>query len=132
MTARFVLPTATALAALLASGQVFADANVQLRVLETTDIHVHIVDYDYFQDRPSVTVGAESIPQDVGVRHDANEQIVEVMRDAAGQNTEALQLLRMLDLRLECPAFLLGLLQCRDVCGNPHYSVRGAGPVHRL
>ncbi len=57
MTARFVLPTAAALAALLASGQVLADTDVELRVLETTDIHVHIVDYDYFQDRPSVTVG---------------------------------------------------------------------------
>lgn len=30
---------------------------VQLRVLETTDIHVYIVDYDYFQDRSSPTVG---------------------------------------------------------------------------
>lgn len=31
--------------------------HVQLRVLETADIHVHIVDYDYFQDQPSPTVG---------------------------------------------------------------------------
>ena len=30
---------------------------MQLRILETTDIHTHIVDYDYFQDRPSATVG---------------------------------------------------------------------------
>ena len=44
-------------AALLAAAPAAADTTVQLRVLETTDIHVHIVDYDYFQDRPSVTVG---------------------------------------------------------------------------
>ncbi len=57
MTARLLLPTATALAMLLTSGMLLADTTVQLRVLETTDIHVHIVDYDYFQDRPSVTMG---------------------------------------------------------------------------
>lgn len=34
-----------------------ADTDVQLRILETTDIHVHIADYDYFQDRPSISVG---------------------------------------------------------------------------
>ena len=57
MTIRIALPTVTALVALLASGQAFADTTVDLRILQTTDIHVHIVDYDYFQDRPSVTVG---------------------------------------------------------------------------
>ncbi|MEM7500534.1 MAG: bifunctional 2',3'-cyclic-nucleotide 2'-phosphodiesterase/3'-nucleotidase [Pseudomonadota bacterium] len=30
---------------------------VQLRVVETADIHVHVMDYDYFQDRPTVTAG---------------------------------------------------------------------------
>lgn len=34
-----------------------AETRVQLRVLETTDIHMHVVDYDYFQDRPTVTAG---------------------------------------------------------------------------
>ncbi|MHA1565209.1 MAG: bifunctional 2',3'-cyclic-nucleotide 2'-phosphodiesterase/3'-nucleotidase [Alphaproteobacteria bacterium] len=43
--------------ALANTGPAFADAQVQLRILETTDIHVHIADYDYFQDRPSVAVG---------------------------------------------------------------------------
>jgi 2',3'-cyclic-nucleotide 2'-phosphodiesterase/3'-nucleotidase len=33
------------------------DATVQLRILETSDVHMHIVDYDYFQDQPSATVG---------------------------------------------------------------------------
>ena len=34
-----------------------AGTAVDLRILETTDIHVHIVDYDYFQDQPTVTAG---------------------------------------------------------------------------
>ena len=33
------------------------DSAVQLRILETSDIHMHVVDYDYFQDQSSVTVG---------------------------------------------------------------------------
>ena len=33
------------------------EARVQLRVIETTDLHMHIVDYDYLQDQPSVTFG---------------------------------------------------------------------------
>jgi len=57
MTTRLFLPTAITLVALLASGKLLADANVQLRILETTDLHVHILDYDYFQDKPSVTMG---------------------------------------------------------------------------
>jgi len=48
---------AAGLALLLASQTALADATVKLRVMETTDIHVHIVDYDYFRDAPSVTVG---------------------------------------------------------------------------
>lgn len=57
MTARLLLPTAVLLLALSAPAQLLADANVQLRILETTDIHVHIVDYDYFQDRSAATFG---------------------------------------------------------------------------
>ena len=34
-----------------------AETRVGLRILETTDIHMHVVDYDYFQDRPAVTAG---------------------------------------------------------------------------
>ena len=34
-----------------------SDTDVRLRVLETSDIHMHVVDYDYFQDQPSVTAG---------------------------------------------------------------------------
>jgi len=33
------------------------DVRVQLRVLETTDLHMHIVDYDYFQDQSSISLG---------------------------------------------------------------------------
>lgn len=47
------------LASLLCAESAFADAEtiVRLRVLETADIHVHVMDYDYFQDRPTVTAG---------------------------------------------------------------------------
>ncbi len=30
---------------------------MQLRILETSDIHMHVVDYDYIQDQPSLTFG---------------------------------------------------------------------------
>ena len=33
------------------------DVTVQLRILETTDLHMHVVDYDYYQDQPSAAVG---------------------------------------------------------------------------
>lgn len=42
---------------LSAPAQLLADSNVQLRILETADIHVHIVDYDYFQDQSAATFG---------------------------------------------------------------------------
>lgn len=54
---RLTLPLATGLIGALQAGAAAADSAVKLRLLETTDIHVHIVDYDYFQDRPSVAVG---------------------------------------------------------------------------
>ncbi len=56
MTARYLVAT-MALTLLLTSCSQPADSIVQLRVLETSDIHMHVVDYDYFQDQPSVTVG---------------------------------------------------------------------------
>lgn len=33
------------------------EVHLQLRILETADLHMHIVDYDYFQDQPSVSLG---------------------------------------------------------------------------
>lgn len=42
---------------LLAACTSAPDTKLQLRILETTDLHMHIVDYDYFQDQPSATVG---------------------------------------------------------------------------
>ena len=51
------LVTATAFSLLLASCSQPTDSLVLLRVLETSDIHMHVVDYDYFQDQSSVTVG---------------------------------------------------------------------------
>ncbi len=57
MTFRPALLLIAAILALLIAKSLFADTKVQLRILETTDIHTHIVDYDYFQDQPSATVG---------------------------------------------------------------------------
>jgi 2',3'-cyclic-nucleotide 2'-phosphodiesterase/3'-nucleotidase len=57
MSARILRTTAITLAALLIAGNLHADTSVRLRILETTDIHVHIVDYDYYQDQPVETVG---------------------------------------------------------------------------
>lgn len=48
---------AAGLASTFAATTASADSAVKLRLMETTDIHVHIVDYDYFQDRPSISVG---------------------------------------------------------------------------
>jgi 2',3'-cyclic-nucleotide 2'-phosphodiesterase/3'-nucleotidase len=56
MTARYLV-TATVFSLLLASCSQPTDSIVQLRILETSDIHMHVVDYDYFQDQSSVTVG---------------------------------------------------------------------------
>ncbi len=44
-------------AALLAPSAAFADSTVQLRLLETTDIHTHVMDYDYYADKPSLSMG---------------------------------------------------------------------------
>lgn len=37
--------------------QAFAETTAELNILETTDIHTHIVDYDYYGDKPSAKVG---------------------------------------------------------------------------
>ncbi|GGA73047.1 2',3'-cyclic-nucleotide 2'-phosphodiesterase [Neiella marina] len=34
-----------------------ADRQIQLRILATTDIHMHLVDYDYYRDEQSVSIG---------------------------------------------------------------------------
>jgi 2',3'-cyclic-nucleotide 2'-phosphodiesterase/3'-nucleotidase len=56
MTARYLFQAAV-LSLLLTSCSQPVDTVVQLRILETSDIHMHVVDYDYFQDQPSLTVG---------------------------------------------------------------------------
>ncbi|RED52151.1 bifunctional 2',3'-cyclic-nucleotide 2'-phosphodiesterase/3'-nucleotidase [Aestuariispira insulae] len=55
------LAAGTALWALAAAGAAWADPTVELRILETTDIHVHLVDYDYYRDAPSDTVGLAKV-----------------------------------------------------------------------
>ncbi|MFV0432040.1 MAG: bifunctional 2',3'-cyclic-nucleotide 2'-phosphodiesterase/3'-nucleotidase [Alphaproteobacteria bacterium] len=51
------LRTLLALSICLASLQALAEKTVELNILETTDIHTHIVDYDYYADKPSITLG---------------------------------------------------------------------------
>ncbi|OSQ46447.1 hypothetical protein [Thalassospira sp. MCCC 1A01428] len=41
----------------LMAGTALADSSVSLRILETTDIHSHLVNYDYYRDAASQTVG---------------------------------------------------------------------------
>ncbi len=41
--------------------QAFAEKSAQINILETTDIHTHIMDYDYYGDKSSVTVGLARI-----------------------------------------------------------------------
>ena len=56
MTARYLFQVAV-VSILLTSCSQPLDPVVKLRILETSDIHMHVIDYDYFQDQPSVTVG---------------------------------------------------------------------------
>ena len=59
ITRRRVLQTGVAAAALTAMPQTgfAADAVVKLRILETTDLHVNILPYDYYRDAADDTVG---------------------------------------------------------------------------
>lgn len=65
MTRRDALIAGTSLlCAALASNTSFAQAGagtVKLRILETTDIHVHVHSYDYYRDQPDDTVGLARI-----------------------------------------------------------------------
>lgn len=40
---------------------VSAETTAELRILETADIHVHLVDYDYYADKPSNSVGLAKV-----------------------------------------------------------------------
>lgn len=53
--------TGVSLAFALASGTALADSTVSLRILETTDIHTHLVNYDYYRDGESDTVGLAKV-----------------------------------------------------------------------
>ncbi|OOF26871.1 2',3'-cyclic-nucleotide 2'-phosphodiesterase [Salinivibrio proteolyticus] len=48
--------TAVVAGLLAASGSAFADT-VNLRVIETTDIHTNVMDYDYYKNKPSQKIG---------------------------------------------------------------------------
>ncbi|NIZ00198.1 bifunctional 2',3'-cyclic-nucleotide 2'-phosphodiesterase/3'-nucleotidase [Thalassospira lucentensis] len=49
------------LSLVLVSGTALADSNVSLRILETTDIHTHLVNYDYYRDGTTDTVGLAKV-----------------------------------------------------------------------
>ena len=51
------LTTGIAILAALGCSSMANAARVELRLMETTDIHMHLVDYDYYSDRTNVTVG---------------------------------------------------------------------------
>lgn len=51
------LKTGFAVLASLGCAGIASAATVELRLMETTDIHMHLVDYDYYSDRTNVTVG---------------------------------------------------------------------------
>ena len=53
--------TAIGLSLALLSGTALADSSVSLRILETTDIHTHLVNYDYYRDGESDTVGLAKV-----------------------------------------------------------------------
>ncbi|HET8729267.1 MAG TPA: bifunctional 2',3'-cyclic-nucleotide 2'-phosphodiesterase/3'-nucleotidase [Alphaproteobacteria bacterium] len=50
-------PAALILAAVLPAAMPASAAEVKLRLMETTDIHNHLFDYDYYRDGPDDTVG---------------------------------------------------------------------------
>lgn len=53
--------TAIGLSLALLSGTALADSSVSLRILETTDIHTHLVNYDYYRDGEADTVGLAKV-----------------------------------------------------------------------
>ncbi len=58
MTMKSLLLTSITTLLLLAASNTDADeVTARITILETTDIHVHVIDYDYFQDRPAPGIG---------------------------------------------------------------------------
>jgi 2',3'-cyclic-nucleotide 2'-phosphodiesterase / 3'-nucleotidase len=61
LTRRTVMAAGGALAAAAAAPGAFAQSSganiIKLRILETTDIHVHVHSYDYYRDQPDNTLG---------------------------------------------------------------------------
>ena len=60
----------------------------------------------------------------LAVAEDRREDVVEVVRDAAGQGAHRLELLRLAQLRLEPVALRLGTLALGDVLERPGHAVR--------
>ena len=57
-----------------------------------------------FEIFPHRTLGGKIVQHDAGVAHDAGKQVVEVVRDAARQHAQALQLLGLLQPVIKPPS----------------------------
>ncbi len=57
ITRRLALQSGAATAALAATASAAESTRLTLRILETTDLHVNVVPYDYYRDAPDDTVG---------------------------------------------------------------------------
>ena len=72
-------------------------------------------------------VGGQAAPEELAVSHDDHQQVVEVVRDAAGQPAHRLHLLRLAELLLHAPSLRLGPALFRDV-EEHHRQEAGRGP----
>ena len=73
--------------------------------------------------RRPATPGSTSVERESGVSEHADEEIVEVVRDAAGQHAEALELLHVLHLRFETAPLFFGAHAIGDVAVAPDAAV---------
>ena len=69
---------------------------------------------------------AASLLRHLAVAEDGGQDVVEVVRDAAGQRADGLELLRLAQLRFEPLALGLGVLALRDVFHRAGHAVRPA------
>ena len=72
--------------------------------------------------------GADILASQLDVAEDGTEDVVEVVRDAAGQRAEGFHLLRCAQLRLQCPALPLGVEAIRDIVGHAAHDRTGFTP----
>jgi hypothetical protein len=73
-------------------------------------------------------VGRQLEPDEARIAHDAGEQIVEIVRDAAGEHAEAFEFLGFEKFALHRESFRLGLFALRDLA----LTAPGRGPADRF